>query len=211
MEIFRGRRLWIEKRTIRLPNSIVREKVIIHPGNAVAILPLNGDRCKMLKQYRYAIDQYIFEAPAGTMETGEDPLVTARRELIEETGFTAQTLVSKGFIYTLPLPVSNLSRAITYSLACGINLPPLHNDPVIDFRIDAVFSGKFNECLWLICFLEELLPVIKRYYGVVYCMEYPDGARGYFCKVRAWLNRSGEPNQISCIALLYSRVEYAPV
>src|SRR5674476_394619 len=102
MEIFRGRRLWIEKRTIRLPNSIVREKVIIHPGNAVAILPLNGDRCKLLKQYRYAIDQYIFEAPAGTMETGEEPLVTARRELIEETGFTAQTLVSKGFIYTTP-------------------------------------------------------------------------------------------------------------
>ena len=102
MEIFRGRRLWIEKRTIRLPNGIEREKVIVHPSNAVAILPLNGDRCKLLKQYRYAIDQYIFEAPAGTMEPGEEPLVTARRELIEETGFTAQTLVPKGFIYTTP-------------------------------------------------------------------------------------------------------------
>ena len=95
MEIFRGRRLWIEKRTIRLPNGIEREKVIVHPSNAVAILPLNGDRCKLLKQYRYAIDQYIFEAPAGTMEPGEDPLETARRELIEETGFTAQTIVSE--------------------------------------------------------------------------------------------------------------------
>ena len=102
MEIFRGRRLWIEKRTIRLPNGIEREKVIVHPSNAVAILPLNGDRCKLLKQYRYAIDQYIFEAPAGTMEPGEEPLVTARRELIEETGFTAQTIVPKGFIYTTP-------------------------------------------------------------------------------------------------------------
>jgi ADP-ribose pyrophosphatase len=102
MEIFRGRRLWIEKRTIRLPNGIEREKAVVHPGNAVAILPLNGDRCKLLKQYRYAIDQYIFEAPAGTMEPGEDPLETARRELIEETGFTAQTIVSKGFIYTTP-------------------------------------------------------------------------------------------------------------
>jgi len=102
MEIFRGRRLWIEKRTIRLPNGIEREKVIVHPSNAVAILPLNGDRCKLLRQYRYAIDQYIFEAPAGTMEPGEEPLVTARRELIEETGFTAQTIVPKGFIYTTP-------------------------------------------------------------------------------------------------------------
>jgi ADP-ribose pyrophosphatase len=102
MEIFRGRRLWIEKRSIRLPNGIDKEKVIVHPSNAVAILPLNGERCKLLKQYRYAIDQYIFEAPAGTMEPGEDPLETARRELIEETGFTAQSIVSKGFIYTTP-------------------------------------------------------------------------------------------------------------
>jgi ADP-ribose pyrophosphatase len=102
MEIFRGRRLWIEKRTIRFPNNIEREKVIVHPSNAVAILPLNNDRCKLLKQYRYAIDQYIYEAPAGTMEPGEDPLKTAHRELIEETGFTATTIVQKGFIYTTP-------------------------------------------------------------------------------------------------------------
>jgi ADP-ribose pyrophosphatase len=102
MEIFRSRRLWIEKRMIPLPNGIEREKVIVHPSNAVAILPLNGDRCKLLKQYRYAIDQYIFEAPAGTMEPGEEPLVTARRELIEETGFAAKTITEKGFIFTTP-------------------------------------------------------------------------------------------------------------
>jgi ADP-ribose pyrophosphatase len=102
MEIFRGRRLWIEKRAIRFPNNIEREKVIVHPGNAVAILPLNNDRCKLLKQYRYAIDQYIYEAPAGTMEPGEDPLKTAHRELIEETGFSATTIVQKGFIFTTP-------------------------------------------------------------------------------------------------------------
>ena len=102
MEIFRGRRLWIEKRAIRFPNNIEKEKVIVHPSNAVAILPLNDDRCKLLKQYRYAIDQYIYEAPAGTMEPGEDPLKTAHRELIEETGFSARTIVQKGFIYTTP-------------------------------------------------------------------------------------------------------------
>ncbi len=102
MEIFRGRKLWIEKCRVRLPNGIEREKVIVHPSNAVAILPVHGDRCKLLRQYRYAIDQYIFEAPAGTMEPGEDPLKTAGRELIEETGFAAKTIVPKGFIYTTP-------------------------------------------------------------------------------------------------------------
>jgi len=102
MEIFRGRRLWIEKRTIRLPGGTEREKVIVHPNNAVAILPVEKDHCKILKQYRFAIDQYIYEAPAGTIEPGEDPEETARRELIEETGFTAETIVPKGFIYTTP-------------------------------------------------------------------------------------------------------------
>jgi ADP-ribose pyrophosphatase len=102
MEIFRGSRLWIETKTIRLPTGTEREKVIVHPSNAVAILPLQGDRCKLLRQYRYAIDQYIVEAPAGTMEAGEDPLATAGRELIEETGFAAGALHPRGFIYTTP-------------------------------------------------------------------------------------------------------------
>ena len=102
MEIFRGRRLWIETKTITLPTGTEREKVIVHPSNAVAIFPVDGDRCKLLKQYRYAIDQYIIEAPAGTMETGEEPLATAGRELIEETGFAAKTIEPKGFIYTTP-------------------------------------------------------------------------------------------------------------
>ena len=102
MEIFHGKRLWIEKRMIQLPQGTEREKVIVHPNNAVAIFPVDRDRCKILKQYRFAIDQYIYEMPAGTMEPGEDPKETAHRELIEETGFTAQTIVSRGFIYTTP-------------------------------------------------------------------------------------------------------------
>ena len=102
MEIFRGRRLWIEKRTIRLPTGTEREKVIVHPGHAVAILPFRGDRCILLKQYRYAVDKYIVEAPAGTMEPGEEPLATAGRELIEETGYAAGTIEPRGWIYTTP-------------------------------------------------------------------------------------------------------------
>lgn len=102
MEIYRGRRLWIEKAVITLPDGKERERVIVHPGNAVAILPVEGGRCKLLKQYRYAIGNYIYEAPAGTMEIGEDPIETAHRELIEESGFAAKTILSKGFIYTTP-------------------------------------------------------------------------------------------------------------
>jgi|GEM_PF-4316957 len=102
MEICRDRRLTIEKKTIRLPGGTEREKVIVHPNNAVAILPVEGDRCELLKQFRYAVDREIIEAPAGTMEEGEEPLQTAHRELIEETGFGAQTMIPRGFILTTP-------------------------------------------------------------------------------------------------------------
>ena len=118
MEIFRGRRLWIETKTVRLPTGSEREKVIVHPSGAVAILPLQGDRCKLLRQYRYAIDQHIIEAPAGTMEQGEEPLATAHRELIEETGFATDTLVPRGFIYTTP---GFTDEKIFLFEACGLS------------------------------------------------------------------------------------------
>lgn len=102
MEIFRGRRLWIEQRNISLPNGLERQKVIVHPSNAVAILPIEKGRCKLIRQYRYAIDSYILEAPAGALETGEDPRAAAGRELIEETGFAAQIIEPRGFIITTP-------------------------------------------------------------------------------------------------------------
>ena len=102
MEIFRGRRLWIEQREVQLPNGLIRQKVIVHPSNAVAILPIEGDRCKLIRQYRYAIDDYILEAPAGALEKDEDPLAAAGRELIEETGFAARTIEPRGFIITTP-------------------------------------------------------------------------------------------------------------
>lgn len=102
MEIFRGRRLWIEQRPVQLPNGLLREKVIVHPSNAVAILPFEGDRCKLIRQYRYAIDDYILEAPAGALEQNEDPLAAAGRELIEETGFAARVIEPRGHIITTP-------------------------------------------------------------------------------------------------------------
>ncbi|WP_321505290.1 NUDIX hydrolase [uncultured Methanoregula sp.] len=102
MEIFRGRRLWIEQRRVELPNGLEREKIIVHPSSAVAILPIENGRCKLLRQYRYAIDDYILEAPAGALEKDEEPLEAAGRELIEETGFAARRIEPRGFIITTP-------------------------------------------------------------------------------------------------------------
>ena len=102
MEIYHGKRVTIEKKEITLPNGKRTERVVVHPGGAVAILPVIGDDCYLIRQYRFAIDDYIFEAPAGTIDEGEEPQETAYRELIEETGMKAETFVPKGWIYPSP-------------------------------------------------------------------------------------------------------------
>lgn len=66
--------------------------IIEHPG-AVVILPLvDDDHVCLIRNHRVAVDQELVELPAGTLEPGEDPLDTARRELTEETGYTAESL-----------------------------------------------------------------------------------------------------------------------
>lgn len=103
MYIYEGKRLCIEKKMVQLPKGGSVGRIVVHPGDAVAILPLRDDSgCYLIRQYRYAIDRYIYEVPAGTLNPGEDPLDTARRELIEETGFQAETFIPRGFIYTTP-------------------------------------------------------------------------------------------------------------
>jgi ADP-ribose pyrophosphatase len=103
MELYRGTRLSVEQIGVRMPDGQERDRIVVHPGNAVAVLPLRADMsCYLIRQYRYAIGEYIIEAPAGTINPGEMPEETAYRELIEETGFSAGILIPRGFLYTTP-------------------------------------------------------------------------------------------------------------
>jgi ADP-ribose pyrophosphatase len=64
-----------------------------HPG-AAAVLPfVDAENILLVKQYRYPVDQITLELPAGKMEKGEDPLEAVKRELKEETGYSAQKFV----------------------------------------------------------------------------------------------------------------------
>lgn len=69
---------------------VVRD-LVVHPG-AVGILALDAaDRVLLVRQYRHPVGMYLFEPPAGLLDTGgESPLETARRELVEEAGLVAE-------------------------------------------------------------------------------------------------------------------------
>ncbi|MDE2880912.1 MAG: NUDIX hydrolase [Acidobacteriota bacterium] len=80
----------------------VRREVVRHPG-AVAIVAVTPERrLVMVRQYRYAAGRFLLEIPAGTLEPGEHPEDTARRELREETGYSARTLRPLGSFFSAP-------------------------------------------------------------------------------------------------------------
>jgi len=88
---------------VKLPNGTQMViDIVRHPG-AAAIVPMKDEATLlMIEQYRHAIGETIWEVPAGTLDHGEDPLHCAKRELREETGFTASNWEQLGVITPLP-------------------------------------------------------------------------------------------------------------
>jgi ADP-ribose pyrophosphatase len=77
-------------------------EVVEHVGGVCIIARPSPQEIVLVKQYRHAVDTDLWEVPAGMIERGEPPIETARRELIEETGFRADSLRFLWSMYTTP-------------------------------------------------------------------------------------------------------------
>ena len=85
-----ARKIRFEINRIKLPIGIEGSFGIIrHPGAALAVPITNDGNVLILRQYRFAVSRRILEFPAGTLEPGEDPLTSMKRELAEESGYRA--------------------------------------------------------------------------------------------------------------------------
>lgn len=101
-EVYRGRILRVREDTVRLPNGKTAEREVAeHPGG-VGILALDGGDVLLVRQYRYAFSRVLTEIPAGKREPGEEPFVTAQRELREEIGATAGRWTELGALIASP-------------------------------------------------------------------------------------------------------------
>lgn len=86
--IYEGKIISLRVEDVKLPDgNVAKRELVKHPG-AVATIPITADgKIILVKQYRKALNRTLVEIPAGRMEIGEEPLVTAKRELEEETGY----------------------------------------------------------------------------------------------------------------------------
>lgn len=90
-EVFSGRLLRVRRDTVRLPDGKqATREFVTHPGAVVMIAELPSGKLLFERQFRYPLDRVFLELPAGKIHPGEDILLTARRELQEETGYVAE-------------------------------------------------------------------------------------------------------------------------
>jgi ADP-ribose pyrophosphatase len=84
------------------PGNIRKREIVSHPGGSVVVPLLDNGDVILVRQYRYPHKKFILEVPAGKLEPNEDPLLAAKRELQEETGYTAEYYEKLTTMFTTP-------------------------------------------------------------------------------------------------------------
>ncbi len=99
-QLLKGHFLHAFRDTVRLPDgSEASREYVRHPGAVMIIAQLDDGRLVLERQYRYPVQAVMVEFPAGKLEPGEDSLVCAERELLEETGYTARRWARAGVMH----------------------------------------------------------------------------------------------------------------
>ncbi len=100
---YKGRKFDFEVNRLRLPNEVEGEwECVRHPGGALAVPVTPEGKLVLVRQYRFAVQGRLLEFPAGTVEKTEDPAETIKREIEEETGYSAQKWQKLGEFFLAP-------------------------------------------------------------------------------------------------------------
>ena len=122
----------------------IRRAIVHHAGSAVMMAVDQRRRILLVRQYRLPAKAYLWELPAGKVDPGEKPLQTAKRELIEETGYHAQRW--KKLISFYPSP-GYVSEKMTIFLATGLTPGP--PQPMEDERIETRWFSRRELGQWI--------------------------------------------------------------
>jgi len=101
--LYQGKVFRLQRDTVIEPGGVRAERdIIVHPGSVVVLPIFKDGRVLLIRQCRHSVGEFLWELVAGRKEPGEAPLAAARRELIEETGYTAKRL--RKLLRVVPTP-----------------------------------------------------------------------------------------------------------
>ena len=145
--VYQGRVVNLRTDNVRvfLSDKTVCREVVEHSGSVGIVAIDEDDNVYLVSQYRHAVDKVLMEIPAGTLEKGESSIETAKRELREEIGMSADHLISAGSFYLAP---GYSSETMEVYLAKGLNSDPLPQDVDEDIVVHIV---PFEKLLEQIC------------------------------------------------------------
>ena len=150
--LFEGRVVTLTKDVALLENGETSIREVVHHHGGACIVPYfeDGTLC-MVRQFRYAMQQELWELPAGKLEKGEDPFEAAKRELGEECGLTADNYISLGQFF----PTVGYDTEVIYTwVATGLHKTQMHLDAdefltpdrvPLDKAYEMVMSGEIRD------------------------------------------------------------------
>jgi ADP-ribose pyrophosphatase len=163
--VYRGPVFWVTTEEVEEPGGISARRDVIHHTGSVVVLAVDESRSEprvlMERQYRHAAQSYLWELPAGRIDPGEKPLPAAKRELLEETGYTAAHWRRILHFYASPgFVAETMTVFLATGLRAGVAQP--EDDEVIHLRlvplstaVSMVLSGRVRDAktissvLWL--------------------------------------------------------------
>jgi ADP-ribose pyrophosphatase len=157
-ELVKGKFLHVVRDTVRLPNghSATRE-FVLHPGAVVVVPLLDDGRLVLERQHRYPVGKVMIEFPAGKIDAGEDPLVCAKRELLEETGYSAREWARAGLLHPA-IAYSDEFIEIWFARGLTLTRPQLDADEFLEVItaspaefLDWCHSGQVQDSKSLSC------------------------------------------------------------
>lgn len=151
-QAWRGHILDVRSLQVELPNGHQSGRdVVRHPGAAAVVALTQTGKIVLVRQYRTALDRVTVEIPAGKLDPGEDPLECAKRELREETGFSAGRI---SYLTTIATSPGFCDELIHIFMATNLEFQGASPDddefvnvdlvPVSEL-IDAVLDGKIED------------------------------------------------------------------
>lgn len=111
--IYDGKIIKVNRDEVRCPNGRIAKREIVHHRGGVCILCEVDEKIALVSQFRYAYKKDILELPAGKLEIGENPYDAGMREIEEEIGYKAESLIDMGQMY----PTCGYSDEIIYLYA----------------------------------------------------------------------------------------------